>query len=167
MKEYSNARSAIQSPRSTDLSWLLDSPYAFSAMNSMPRWTAWREEERNGGKTKVPYNSTSSKSAADDPATWITREAAATVAARLTSIGRKGVGIFLGGTGSLPMGGIDLDSCFDSSSGVIEAWAQEVLARFGSYAEVSPSGTGVKVFFRYSAADLEPLRAIMGTKWGK
>lgn len=126
---------------------------------------ARRRAERR--KDKVPYRSTSSRSAADDPATWITREAARTVAARLTGIGRKGVGIFLGGTGSAAMGGVDLDSCFNASSGVIEPWAQEVLSRFGSYAEISPSGTGVKVFFYYSAADLEPLRAIMGTKWGK
>ena len=181
MLEDSNARSAIQSPRfnladmladespksSTDLGWLLDSPSAFSAVHDSPLWTAWREEERGGSKTKVPYRSTSSKSAADDLSTWITRQAAGAVAARLTGIGRKGVGIFLGGTGRLPMGGIDLDSCYDASTGAIKPWAQEVLDRFGSYGEISPSGTGVKVFFRYAAADLDGLRAATDTLWSK
>ncbi|AWD21114.1 hypothetical protein B6K69_05060 [Fuscovulum blasticum] len=76
------------------------------------------------------------------------------------------MGLFLGGAGDLCLGGIDLDSCL-GLLGDLEPWAAEVLARFASYAEVSPSGTGAKVFFAYRAADLEPLRAIMGTKWGK
>jgi putative DNA primase/helicase len=38
-----------------------------------------------------------------------------------------------------------------------------VIERFGGYAEVSPSGTGAKVFFRYCSADLRRLRGIMGT----
>lgn len=130
-------------------------------------WTAWREEERNGSKTKVPYASTSRKAATNDPSTWITRPEAKAISARLKTDGRKGVGVFLGGDGESRMGGIDLDSCLDPVSNTLEPWAQEVVDRFGSYAEISPSGTGVKVFFRYAAADLESLRAVMETQWTK
>jgi len=155
--------------RNSDLGWLLETrpESVFSNLENRPLWTAWREEERGGSKTKVPYRSTSAKSAADDRASWITREAAGAVATKLESIGRKGIGIFLGGIGSVSMAGIDLDSCFDASTQTIEPWAQEVIDRFGSYAEISPSGTGVKIFFDYATADLEELRAAMSTQWSK
>jgi hypothetical protein len=46
-----------------------------------------------------------------------------------------------------PFAGIDLDNCRDTATGEIDPWAEEVLAQFGdTYAEVSPSGTGVKLF---------------------
>ncbi|WP_295043294.1 hypothetical protein [uncultured Paracoccus sp.] len=73
----------------------------------------------------------------------------------------------LGGDAAERLGRVDLDSCIDLLTGQLEPWAAEVVARFASYAEVSPSGTGVKIFFHYAAADLDAVRAIMGTQWGK
>lgn len=130
-------------------------------------WTAWREETRGSAATKIPYRTTADKSASDDPTTWITRAEARNVSARLKTDGRKGVGVFLGGDGALRMGGVDLDSCYDPVTKTLEPWAQEVIDRFASYAEISPSGKGVKAFFHYAAADLEPLRAVMETRWSK
>jgi hypothetical protein len=43
--------------------------------------------------------------------------------------------------------GIDLDHCLRSDS-TPEPWAQEVLDRFPSYAEVSPSKSGLKIILR-------------------
>ena len=40
--------------------------------------------------------------------------------------------------------GIDLDACVDAK--LIKPWAIEVLDRFDTYAEVSPSGKGIKLF---------------------
>lgn len=77
------------------------------------------------------------------------------------------MGVFLGGDDALRMGGVDLDSCYDPVTKKLEPWAQEVVERFASYAEISPSGKGVKVFFQYAGTDLEPLRAVMETKWSK
>lgn len=140
---------------------------AWAALDAAPQCCAWREESRNGKPTKVPYSSPRDMARANDAGTWLTRARAGTVAADLLSGGRKGgVGLFLGGEGDLRFGGVDLDSCL-GLLGDLEPWATEVLARFASYAEVSPSGAGAKVFFAYRAADLEPLRAIMGTQWGK
>lgn len=139
---------------------------AWAALDAAPQWCAWREERRGESWTKVPYSSRQRMARANDPATWLARTRADAVAADLPAERLKGVGLFLGGAGDLRFGGIDLDSCL-GLLGDLEPWAAEVLARFASYAEVSPSGTGVKVFFAYRAADLEPLRAIMGTKWGK
>lgn len=142
----------------------------WGALDAARQWVAWREDDRDGKPAKVPYRAAirHGYAKADDPATWLTRPQAEAVAADLLAAGQKGgVGLVLGGDGETRLGGIDLDSCLDLLTGQLESWAAEVLARFPSYAETSPSGTGAKVFFRYAAADLEPLRAIMGTKWGK
>ena len=68
--------------------------------------------------------------------------------------------------GDLPNGyyliGIDLNSCRDAN-GAIADWAQGVITRFGTYAEVSPSGTGVKLFCLLSADDMSKLLDLLGT----
>ena len=139
----------------------------WAALDAARQWCAWREESRNGKWTKVPYSTPERMARANDAGTWLTRARAVAVSADLPAERLKGVGLFLGGEGEIVLGGIDLDSCLDLLTGQLEPWAAEVLARFASYAEISPSGTGVKVFFAYAADDLEPLRAIMGTQWGK
>ena len=45
-----------------------------------------------------------------------------------------------------PYCGIDLDNCRDPQTGKIKLWASEILHAIDSYAEVSPSGTGVKIW---------------------
>ncbi|MGH9380857.1 MAG: DUF5906 domain-containing protein [Thermoanaerobaculia bacterium] len=52
------------------------------------------------------------------------------------------------------LGGVDLDSCRNPDTGAIAPWAQELLDRFGTYAEVSPSGTGVKLYALGAPAEL-------------
>jgi replicative DNA helicase len=47
-----------------------------------------------------------------------------------------------------PYCGIDLDGCRDPKSGKFADWARKVIAEACSYAEVSPSGTGVKIWVR-------------------
>jgi primase-polymerase (primpol)-like protein len=44
-----------------------------------------------------------------------------------------------------PYVGIDLDGCRDPETSEIKAWALEIIQGLVSYAEVSPSGTGVHV----------------------
>jgi hypothetical protein len=47
-----------------------------------------------------------------------------------------------------PYYGVDLDDCRNSRTGELTPWALEVLGELDSYTEVSPSGTGVKVWLR-------------------
>ncbi|HMM85339.1 MAG TPA: DUF3987 domain-containing protein [Azohydromonas sp.] len=76
----------------------------------------------------------------NDPATWSTFEAAAAVAPE-----HDGIGLVL----AEDLVGIDLDHVLDPETGVIEAWATEVLQKFaGCYAERSPSGDGLRIFCR-------------------
>jgi hypothetical protein len=47
-----------------------------------------------------------------------------------------------------PYCGIDLDGCRDAATENIEFWALEIIKRFDSYTEVSPSGTGLHIFIK-------------------
>lgn len=129
----------------------------------LPRWVAWQTEDRpKGGPTKVPYNPTGTgKALADKPATWGNLHAAVARAATLPRPhGTGGVGIELGDMGNgTVLGGIDLDSCRDPTD-TLQPWAAAVVDRLGSYAEVSPSGTGCKLFFLAAAADVATLAAV-------
>jgi predicted P-loop ATPase len=136
---------------------------------SMHRWVAWQTEDRPDGKpTKMPYSpGNSGKARANDPRTWGTLAEAAKRADKLPCPYKMGgVGVELGDLGNgLAIGGVDLDTCL--SEGTLAPWAGEVVERFGSYTETSPSGTGVKVLFLYDAADMLMLRQAMGNKDGK
>ena len=57
---------------------------------------------------------------------------------------RSGVGFVFTPDDSLV--GVDLDNCRDPETGEIKEWAQQKITQVGSYTEVSPSGTGVKIF---------------------
>jgi len=115
---------------------------------SRPRWVAWKYE----GTQKVPVSPhTGFKADATNPANWARRENAE---ARFRKGGCEGVGIVLGTSGGETLGGVDLDGCRNPETGAIEPWATAIVDLFTTYAEVSPSGTGLKLFFRYNPADL-------------
>ncbi len=138
-----------------------------AALASTPRWVAWQTQDRDGKPTKVPFRANGATAKADSPSTWCDRAAAAERAALLPRpYGTGGVGIMLGDHQGLAIGGLDLDTCL-TETGDMAPWAVEMVQRFCSYAEISPSGTGVKIFFTYDAADLVRLRQVMGSEWGK
>lgn len=109
---------------------------AFDDLASERRWVLWRWVHRPQGATKVPFQISGVPASSTDPSTW----------AKLTDLegaqGFNGVGIMLTGDG---LGGIDLDHCRDPVTGQIDSWAADIIRDFGSYAEISPSGTGVKI----------------------
>src|SRR4051794_39976931 len=135
-------------------------------LSDRPIWVAWRAD-RDG--KKVPYNpDTHEWAKSDDPTTWGIRAAADAAAKALlkpSGFGDKpvgGIGIQFADLGDgTAIGGIDLDSCRED--GKFTPWANEVIKLFGSYTEVSPSGTGGKIFFRYRTADLAALKKAAGT----
>jgi primase-polymerase (primpol)-like protein len=63
--------------------------------------------------------------------------------------------------------GIDLDTCRDPNTETFQDWAQEVVDRFETYTEVSPSGTGAKLFFRHASADLLAIERLFDGKGGR
>jgi hypothetical protein len=109
------------------------------------QWVGWKYVTKEGSTkpTKVPLQAWGQEAKTDDPATWTTFQSiAATVA---NTNGRfDGIGFVF--TPEDPYAGIDLDNCLAEDGSVMD-WAQPLLARFAdTYAEVSPSGRGIKIF---------------------
>lgn len=109
-------------------------------LKPLKQWVLWRSESRNGRPTKVPYQLNGKRASVADPETWVTLNDI--VEARPQ--GYSGVGfVFVKGGGWV---GIDLDDCRNPITEMIEPWAMHYVTHFGTYAEVSPSGTGVKIW---------------------
>ena len=113
------------------------------------RWCLWRRETRKDGTpSKVPYNADGTRAKSDDPRTWIDFQ----LAQMMNGDPYNGIGVFFGRVpgldGSANLCGIDIDGDHDSSSGAHNDLEAEVLFLFsGTYAERSPSGTGVHILF--------------------
>ncbi len=147
---------------------------------AVPRWVAWRTEPRKAGEkpTKIPKcPHTPHNAASDAPQSWGTRAQAEIKDGRLPQSphGPGGIGIMLGDLGDgRVLCGIDLDCCRDGVGGAIAPWAAEIMQRFVTYAEVSPSGSGIKLFFLATSAAMSELRHVLsdtpretknGRKW--
>jgi hypothetical protein len=110
----------------------------------LPQWLVWRNEEVKGRLTKVPYDAkTGRKASSTDPSTWTTFEQAVEAFARNDHY--DGVGFVF--TADDPFCGIDLDDCVGDNMSVAP-WAREIMSKFASYTETSPSGTGLKIYLR-------------------
>lgn len=139
------------------------------ALAPLPRWVAYSGAPKEGKIDKAPLNPTTGRLAHNDkPATWGTREAAEARAKTLKRHGHKpGVGIELGDLGDgTALCGVDLDGCHGTA---LEPWAEEICERFKTDSEVSPSGEGVKLFFRVKTEDVAAIRTAKGilhkTEW--
>lgn len=114
------------------------------------RRVSWRLVKRGEKWTKIPLQIDSGRNArTNDSSTWAPFASAASRAARGRQDGVDGIGFILGGG----FAGVDLDCCVNPETHAIEPWARDILSRFSTYAEISPSGTGVKVFCRGSLPD--------------
>lgn len=111
------------------------------AMTSKQQWVLWKNVVRNGKPSKVPFTLTGKPARVNDPITWSTYDECAR-----SVNGYEGIGFVF--TEGDPFVGIDLDGCRDPESGVIADWAQKVINLAESYTEVSPSGTGIKIFLQ-------------------
>ncbi len=119
-------------------------------LRARPQWVAWQWERREEKWTKIPVNvRTGSRAESDNPATWTDFETARDYAATRTNIAGFGY-VFCADDRYT---GLDFDNCRDPETGELDAWAAAALAGFASYAEVSPSGTGVKAFVRAKLPD--------------
>jgi len=131
---------------------------------SMPRWVGWEFAKSNGRTTKVPKALNGRNASCADPATWATR---ADCEAARTRNSLSGVGIVLGDLeNGYTLAGIDLDSCI--AGGVTAGWAESVISQFATYTEISPSRTGLKLFFLLRDSDAAMVRDLLrgrGRTW--
>lgn len=115
-------------------------------LRAIDRWVCWRYVQRtkpDGTKVwaKMPVTVEGKPASSTDPKTWTTFDDACDA---LIMGGFDGIGLVLGED----VQGIDLDDHRDPATGLLSELAQEVLERVDGYAEVSPSGTGIKLFSR-------------------
>lgn len=105
------------------------------------QWLPWRPQIRKGKLTKVPVNyRTGHPTSVTDPRSLTDF---VTAMAAMERLGVDGVGfVFVEGGRYV---GFDFDNCRDPESGSIDGEVAELAHGLG-YAEVSPSGTGIKVF---------------------
>jgi hypothetical protein len=139
-------------------------------LSEHPRFLAWQSEPMEGGDrtVKAPYRATGNlgHASVNDPGHRGTLAQATAQAARLAKpLGLGGVGVVLGplegvtvdGHNGWSLIGIDLDTCRSSVDGTVAAFAQAIIDKFGSYTEVSPSGTGFHVLLLAQHEDLDRL----------
>lgn len=115
-------------------------------LRQLKRWVMWRYVSRrkpDGSQVwaKLPMTVDGKAASSTDARTWTTFD---DVADALILGGFDGIGVVLGDGWH----GIDLDECRDPVLGELTDLAQEFLQRVAGYAEVSPSGTGLKLIGR-------------------
>jgi primase-polymerase (primpol)-like protein len=113
------------------------------------QWVCWKEEPRDGKPTKIPVTPGSGAFASStDPETWASFETALEYA---DTENADGIGFVF--TDDDPIVGVDLDDCRDPASDDVDDTALDIIERFDSYTEISPSGTGFHVLIRGELPD--------------
>jgi putative DNA primase/helicase len=129
-------------------------PDALDELKAAAQWVFWTWKERDGKRTKPPYDpATGAEARSNDPTSWGTFAAACNANQRHDG---AGVGFMF----NRDFVGVDLDGCRDPETGAIDAEAQRIIDELRSYTEVSPSGTGVHILLR---GTLPPGRRRYGT----
>ena len=122
-------------------------PTGLAEMIARPNWVGYKREARPGESkpTKIPYQvaqerGSDVKAKAGDPSTWDTwpRLAEALAAGRFDGAGYE----FHAGEGLV---GIDIDNCRDAATGALTPLARAAICLADTYAEPSPSGTGIHI----------------------
>jgi hypothetical protein len=109
------------------------------------QWVLWRYEAREGKTTKVPYSTDGKRASSTDPASWTGFESARDKWRRFPEH-YAGLGFVF--SKADPFAGLDLDDCLNAR-GEVKPWASKIIEQFGDcYSEISPSGTGVKIWAR-------------------
>lgn len=121
-------------------------PDAIQTLKQHHHWVGWKVEKRNGKQTKIPKNPrTGDNASSTNPETWTSYEAALE---SIEKFGFDGIGFVF--STDFDFCGIDLDNCLDPDTGQLQDWAALVVEQMDSYTEISPSGRGLKIFFRGS-----------------
>jgi putative DNA primase/helicase len=112
------------------------------SLRQLNRWVVWtydpKNPDLNDSWTKVPRTVRGTKASVSQESMWSSFD---TAFEGYLAGGFDGVGFILGNG----LHGIDLDDSRDPITGELSALAQETLSKVAGYAEVSPSGTGIKI----------------------
>jgi hypothetical protein len=113
-------------------------------LRESPTWVLWQYQQRGESRAKVPIRPLPSGGFANvnahEPSSWVSFHEAAEIAGRHPD--ELGIGIVLvEGSG---FEGLDFDDCI-GEAGELHGEVAELINIAGSYAEVSPSGRGIRL----------------------
>ena len=111
---------------------------------ALPQWICWRMEPGPKGEKprKVPYDpKTGRKASSTNPQTWATLPEAEAARDKYLF---TGLGFVF--TEACGIVGVDIDHC-STEDGVLNDTARAILEKYPSYTEISPSGTGLHIFY--------------------
>lgn len=118
-------------------------------LKKTPRWVLWRLIEKgegdNIGWAKMPTQTNGMPASSTNPEHWTDF---LSVQDAYQSNPDKFAGIGFVFTADDNLVGVDLDDCYDQHIGFTNAAMQQIAESIEGYMEVSPSGTGVKIFTR-------------------
>ena len=115
-------------------------------LTSLNQWVCWRLEQgtKDGKPTKIPYNPANGKKASStDSNTWSTIENALKANEKFMY---SGIGFVFSKNDDIV--GVDIDHCIDADTGEMNDIAKRILERKPTYTEISPSGTGLHLFYK-------------------
>lgn len=107
-------------------------------------WLCWRWEWNGKKWTKPPFSPMGRKASSTNPSTWCSYQQAlgAVKAGKM-----DGVGLAVHALTDCEII-LDLDDCRDEHTGRLTPWAKEILDEAASYAEITPSGAGLRIIGR-------------------
>src|SRR5215475_7250569 len=125
-------------------------PAALAPLIKQQRWVVWKwVADKTGKATKPPFQARAphKHASSTDPATWCDLDTAMTAYCAHKA---DGIGYALNGG---EVGAFDIDHCIDTA-GDVHPWAQALVRRCGSYAEITPSKTGIRIIGLASGPEL-------------
>src|SRR5262249_3590087 len=125
-------------------------PAALEPLTQHERWVIWRWTiKENGERDKPPFRADNPKveASASNSSTWTTYTKAVAAA---PPPAEGGIGYVLTDTDwkdtdNERIIAFDIDGCRDAERGELHPWASNLIDRAGSYTEITPSETGVRI----------------------
>ena len=118
-----------------------------ATLKKVPRWVMWSFVEVGEGEnkrwSKMPLQTNGRPASSTNPETWTDF---LTVEDAYQTNKFSGIGFVFSKDDDLV--GIDLDDCYDIKLGFTNQTMQDIANSVNGYMEISPSGTGVKIFTR-------------------
>lgn len=114
------------------------------AIKHLDQWVVWKAEPKEGGQgmSKVPYTVQGYKASSINPNTW-TDYYTALAGYQEEDSGWDGIGFTVRKETQIIL--LDFDHVRSGHTGALDANVLAAIRRLGTYAEVSPSGTGIRV----------------------
>lgn len=113
-------------------------------LTACPQWLPWKfgPPKQDGRLDKKPCDGRGFPSDCNDPSNWHTFEEAA---ALCENLGLDGIGFAQ--PARIKLASLDLDNCRDRVTGKLSEVAQQLVEYFvGCYVEITPSGTGIRIW---------------------